>query len=430
MDRREAIKQIGVTASAIALSQSNVWGQLMNGSRPNIIFMVADNMGREAVDYYGDPTFETPRMNAMAKDGVVFDNCLIATPLCAPARCGWNTGRHPYRVGINTQPRPDNPDHGLSLDEITIARLLKDAGYDTALFGKWNLGYDEKFNPLNHGFNTFYGSNAGHADYYTHLYNRDMKSHFYRGREPVEDEGYFDTLFTNEAIGYLQSRKGNDQPFYMNLTFYAPHGPYQAPPGFYHSDDPDINYKSMIEYLDLCVGRVLDEVELLGMSENTLIVFLSDQGGSRTNGFGRTLWEIGLKVICNAVWAGRISQGTRSAVPWIHYDLYATFAGLAGASVPPDRVMDTRDVWPLFEGREERVERPMHWTYRKEDVFRDGDLKLHMTDEQPDGLFDLSKDPEEKKNLMDAHPDRVGEMRTTHLAWKAECAAHQTSQPS
>ena len=151
MDRREAIKQIGVTASAIALSQSNVWGQLMNGSRPNIIFVVADNMGREAVDYYGDPTFETPRMNAMAKDGVVFDNCLIATPLCAPARCGWNTGRHPYRVGINTQPRPDNPDHGLSLDEITIARLLKDAGYDTALFGKWNLGYDEKFNPLNHG---------------------------------------------------------------------------------------------------------------------------------------------------------------------------------------------------------------------------------------------------------------------------------------
>ena len=118
MNRRTALKHIGATASAITLASTDTWSQLMNGLQPNIIFMVADNMGREAVDYYGEPVFETPRMNVMARAGVVFDNCLIATPLCAPARCGWNTGRHPYRVGINTQPRPDYPDHGLSLGEV------------------------------------------------------------------------------------------------------------------------------------------------------------------------------------------------------------------------------------------------------------------------------------------------------------------------
>lgn len=420
---------MGAAASAVALSSTQAWSELMKGSAPNIILMVADNMGREAVDYYGDPVFDTPRMNSMARAGVVFENCLIATPLCAPARCGWNTGRHPYRVGINKQPNPADPEHGLSLHEITIARLLKGAGYDTALFGKWNLGYDEKFNPLNHGFDTFYGSNAGHADYYTHLYNRDMKSHFFRDREPIEDEGYFDTLFTNEAIKYLRGRGGNDRPFYLNLAFYAPHGPYQAPPGYYHSNDPDVNYRYMIEYLDLCVGRVIDEVEAQGLAENTLVVFLSDQGGSRTNGYGRVLWERGLKVACNAMWPGRIPVGSRSVVPWIHYDLFATFARLGGAQLPSDRVIDARDVWPLFEGKEERVDRPMHWTNRSEDAYRGGDLKLHMTDEQPDGLFDLASDPDEKVNLMESHPDRVRQMRETHLAWKSECDEKQTSHP-
>ena len=171
--------------------------------------MVADNLGCEAVDYYGEGIFDTPRLNTMASKGVVFDNCLIATPLCSPARCAWNTGRHPYRVGINSQTRPDDPESGLSLREVSIARLLRNAGYTTGLFGKWNLGYAAKFNPLHHGFHEFYGSNAGHADYYTHLYNRDMKSHFFRGLEPIADEGYFDTLFTDEAIKFInrQSQK-------------------------------------------------------------------------------------------------------------------------------------------------------------------------------------------------------------------------------
>ena len=403
-------------------------GEVLMKNNPNIIFMVADNLGCEAVDYYGEGIFETPRLNTMASEGVVFDNCLIATPLCSPARCAWNTGRHPYRVGINSQTRPDDPESGLSLQEVSIARLLRNAGYTTGLFGKWNLGYAATFNPLHHGFHEFYGSNAGHADYYTHLYNRDMKSHFFRGLEPIAHEGYFDTLFTDEAIKFINRQSQEPEPFYLNLAFYAPHGPYQAPPGYYHSDDPMVNYQYMVEYLDLCVGRVLDAVHRSGIAENTLIVFLSDQGGSRTNGYGRTLYERSLRVICNAVWPGKIAPNTRIHTPWIHYDLYATFAALAGATVPDDRVIDAQNVWPLFEGKEQPLDRPMHWTYRTEDAVREGNLKLHATDGKPDGLFDLSTDPEEQRDLCATAPEKVEEMMAEHLLWKQACEAQQTSK--
>jgi arylsulfatase A-like enzyme len=389
--------------------------------------MVADNLGRESVGYYGGDHFKTPHLDALASEGVVFDNCLIATPLCSPARCGWNTGRHPYRVGINTQTSPGSPESGLSPGEITIAEVLKTVGYDTALFGKWNLGYAEKFNPVHQGFDVFYGSNAGHADYYTHLYNRDMKSHFYRNLTPVNDEGYFDMLFTDAAIDYLRQRTGNPRPFYLNLAFYAPHGPYQAPPGYYHSTDPMKNYRYMIEYLDTCVGRVVDEVDRLGLSDNTLIVFLSDQGDSTMNDYGRTLSEGGLKVVCNARWPGRIPADTRVSTPWMHTDLFAVFAGVAGADMPRDRVIDAVNVWPLFEGQEMEHDRTLYWTFGSEDAIRRGDWKLRMKSDEIVGLYDLANDPGEKNDLSSEHPDMVREMKGQLSVWMRECETQQTS---
>ena len=398
-------------------------------SKPNIVFIVADNLGRESVGYYGGRDTRTPHLDRMASQGVVFENCLIAAPLCAPARCGWNTGRHPYRVGINDrQPSPKNPESGLSPKEITLAQILRRAGYATALVGKWNLGYAEKFNPLNYGFDTFYGSLAGHADYYTHVYDSDMKVHFRRDRQPIDDRGYFDELFTDEAIRVLGEKSGQGKPFYLNLCFYAPHGPYQAPPGFYHSDDPASNYRHMVEYLDTCVGRVLTELERLRLAESTLVVFLSDQGGSFANNYGRTLREDSLKVVCNAVWPGVVPRGTRVTTPWLHLDVFAVFAALAGAAVPDDRTIDAQDVWPLFEGRELPHDRTFCWTFKNEDAARVGDWKLHSTRGKVDGLFNLATDPAEKNDLALTYPDKVRDLQALHVQWKAECARQQTSQ--
>jgi len=426
LSRREAIKFIGTGASTICLLP------LINTScshekRPNIIFMTVDNLGRESVGYYGQHIYKTPRMDKLASEGVVFENCLIATPLCGPARCAWNTGRHPYRVGLNSQPKPNDPNSGLSTKEETIAKVLKKSGYRTALFGKWNLGYDKKFNPLNHGFDVYYGSTAGHADYYTHFYNSSNRKHFYRDKTPVDDKGYFDQLFTDEAIKYIKKHKNSRAPFYLNLCFYAPHGPYQAPPGYYHSNDPLKNYQYMIEYLDYCVGRVVDTVDQLGMSENTLLVFLSDQGASTANDYDRDLAEGGLKVICNARWKGHIPAGKRVRTPWMHLDLFHTFAFTAKAEVPTDRGYDGQNIWPLFEGRELDYNRTLCWTYRDEDAIRVGDWKLRWKTDKMIGLFDLSNDPEEKNDLSAKYPDKVKNMQMVHAKWKTECEKSQTS---
>jgi arylsulfatase A-like enzyme len=427
--RRQRLGLLWIGLAPLTLSPAAPAGGRGAVTKPSILLIVADNLGRESVGYYGNRIHATPHLDKLASAGVVFDQCLIAAPLCAPARCGWNTGRHPLRVGINDkQPSPKNPESGLSPKEITIAQLLKGAGYDTALVGKWNLGYAEKFNPRHFGFDQFYGSLAGHADYYTHVYNSDMKIHFYRDLTPVNDRGYFDELFTDEAVRYLQARKGNPRPFYLNLCFYAPHGPYQAPPGYYHSDDREVNYQHMVEYLDTCVGRVLAEVDRLGLAENTLIVFLSDQGGSFKNDYGRTLREPSLKVVCNAAWKGVIPAGKRIGTPWLHVDLFAVFAGLAGVPVPQDRVIDAQDIWPLFEGREWPHDRTFFWKFHKEDAVRQGDWKLHLTGGKVDGLFNLASDPEEKDNLASRHPGKVEELQARQAKWKAECLAQQTSQ--
>lgn len=434
ISRRETMKALGLGLGA--LGTYPLFGARAGPQKnPNIVFMVADNLGREAVGYYpGDETAAsidldiwTPRLDRLASQGVVFENCLIATPLCAPARCGWNTGRHPYRVGLNSQPKPQNAESGLSPEEITIAEILKKAGYDTALFGKWNQGYDDKFNPVHQGFDVYYGSNAGNADYYTHVYGRDKKRHFYRNLTPINDKGYFDKLFTDEAVKYLQARKANPKPFYMNLTFYAPHGPYQTPPGFEATGNPKQNYKYMIEYLDACVGRVVETVDRLGLARNTLIVFLSDQGGSHLNGYGRTLSENSLKVICNARWPGNIPAGRRVRTPWLHLDLFAVFAGLAGARIPQDRRIDARQVWPLFEGREMTGERTFYWTFGKEDAIREGDWKLRLMDGKVHGLYNLASDPGENRDLSSAHAARVERLMRLHAKWKRECEANQTS---
>jgi len=437
MNRRDAMKMIGLGFATLRSYSSLASPAASTRQKPNIIFMVADNLGRESVGYYDEiPTksasgknkkIATPNMDKLASEGVVFDNCLIAMPLCSPARCGWNTGRNPYRVGITGQTNPRDPESGLSPQEVTIAEILKEAGYDTALFGKWNLGYDVKFNPLYQGFDEYYGSNAGHADYYTHLYNSDMKSHFYHGLKPVEEDGYFDKLFTNAAIEYLRKRRENPRPFYLNLCFYAPHGPYQAPPGYYHSDDPAENHTHMVQYLDLCVGRVMDEVERLGLAENTLVVFLSDQGSSFLNDYGRTLSEGGLKVICNARWKGKIPAGKRVQTPWMHPDLFAVFAGVAGTRIPQDRVIDAEDIWPLFEGKELEHNRTLYWSFKNEDAIRVGDWKLRMIDGKVVGLFNLAADPGEKRDLSAENSQKVSQMRELQAKWKKECEAQRTS---
>ncbi|OVE79876.1 hypothetical protein BVY01_01315 [bacterium I07] len=183
----------------------------------------------------------------------------------------------------------------------------------------------------------------------------------------------------------------------------------------------------MIEYLDTCVGRVLQTVNETNLAENTLIVFLSDQGASSRNDFKRDLTEGGLKVVCNSVWPGQIPAGARVQTAWVHYDLYTTFAAFAGAKIPEDRIVDGKDVQSLFRGENPENKRTIYWTYSNEDAIRIENWKLHIIKGKVKGLYDLDKDPDEKNDLSAKHQSRVREMQKQIEKWKAECKAGQTS---
>ena len=201
---------------------------------------------------------------------------------------------------------------------------------------------------LNHGFDHFYGSLAGHADYYTHVYDSDMKVHFLRDRQPVDDRGYFDELFTDEAIRVLREKSAAKKPFYLNLCFYAPHGPYQAPPGFYHSDEPATNYRHMIAFW-IRASAGAGGADRLRLAESTLVVFLSDQGGSLPTTTAHTAGKQPQGGLQRRL-AGSNPRGKTRRDALAAPGRIFRFAALAGASLPGDRTIDAQNVWPLFEG--------------------------------------------------------------------------------
>lgn len=350
MTRREFSAGLGAGALALALRGPLCGADEKPSKRPNIFLMIADNLGVESVGTYGGSLFATPRIDSIGREGVIFERCYIGTPLWAPARAGHMTGRYPECGGVRSQPSPGNPDEGLSPDEVTIAEVLRSAGYRTAIFGKWNPGYDWAFLPNHQRFDTYCGISAGHADYSTHEYDRDGKKHLYRHTALIGPEGHMDNLCTDEAVRYLEARASNDRPFFAVMAFSAPHGPYQAPPGYPSGGTTDEVYGFMIDNLDRNTGRILDALRKTGAEENTLIVFISDQGSSRMNPYRRDVTEGGLRVVCHARQSGRTRPGTRVHTRIISSDWFATFAELGGGEVPADRLIAGRNIARLLNG--------------------------------------------------------------------------------
>jgi arylsulfatase A-like enzyme len=421
INRRQFTVGAGMGALGMALGQPLAWAKEDDVKRPNIIMIIADNLGVESVGTYGGDLFKTPRIDSIGHDGIIFDQCYIGTPLCSPARAGLMTGRYPQCAGVHGQPSPGSPEKGgLDLNEITVANVLKDAGYDTAIFGKWNLGYHPKFLPTHRGFDTYYGINAGHADYYTHIYDRDGKKYFYEDTEPVDPEGYVDNLCTDRAVEYIESHRESENPFFMTFAFFTPHGPYQSPPGYPSDVSTDEKYAQMIDNMDRLTGRMLDALEETGLADNTLVFFISDQGSSRMNPYKRDLTEGGLKVVCHAKWPATIKKGVRVDTPIISYDWFTTFAKAGGAEIPQDRLIVGKDASHLFDGKGKCAHDAFFWHYGNEDAIRVGDLKLHLKNEEVDGLYDLSKDPKAERDLSADHPKRVADLKARLIAWKAD----------
>lgn len=432
MKRLIVKKWVAVTVLSLALA--SLAGA---AEKPNIVHIVADDLGWKDVGFNGATDIRTPNLDALAAGGARLTQ-FYCQNICTPTRAALMTGRYPFRYGLQTIVIPGPAAFGLNTDEVLLPQVLKEAGYTSAIIGKWHLGHaDRKFWPRQRGFDYQYGAMIGELDYFTHSDAGVLD--WFRDNQPVKEEGYTTQLLGDDAVRYIESQDGKT-PFYLYLTFNAPHTPYQAPEEYVAKytdiEDPTRRtYAAMVDCLDENIGKVVAALDRKGLRENTLILFHSDNGGTRNamaagqmadvskiklpcdNGPYRdgkgTLFEGGHLVAALANWPGRIKPGAVNGL--IHaVDILPTFAALAGASTDVCKPLDGMNVWSALEGGGPSPR--SEFIYNVEPfraAMRQGDWKLIWRPLIPSSadLFNLAEDPYEKNNLAAAHPEKVDTMK-------------------
>ena len=415
----------------LAVSQAQAQG----APRPNIVHIVSDDQGWKDVGFNGSDIL-TPNIDRLANTGMQLTS-FYALPMCTPTRAAIMTGRYPFRYGLQTGVIPSGGGYGLAIDEVLMPQALKEAGYRTAMIGKWHLGHAKKeFWPRQRGFDSTYGPLVGEIDHFTH------KSHgvtdWYRDNALVEEPGYDTTLFGDEAVR-LVSGHDPKTPLYLYLAFTAPHTPYQAPEEYLaryaHIADPARRaYAAQITAMDDQIGRVVAALEQRGLRDNTLIVFHSDNGGTRhaifagesavkgelppDNGPFRagkgTLREGGTRVAAIANWPGRIKPGKSDGLMHV-VDLFPTMARLAGAPAGKGKALDGLDMSDHLTGAKPSPRTELVYNVEPfRAALREGDMKLLWAPMLPPvlELYDLRRDPGEATNIADANKDLVARMQT------------------
>jgi arylsulfatase A-like enzyme len=384
---------------------------------PNIVWIWADNLAYGDLSLYGNTAVKTPAIDRLAEEGVRFDQFYVAHTVCSPSRAALLTGRQPFRVGIVDVLRPDGPS-GLPDDEITLAELLRERGYATAAFGKWHLGDRPEYLPLQHGFDRYLGL----------PYSMDMlPTVLYRDNEIVGrlDGDKVRNVTERLADGAIEFMKENtDRPFFVYFSHTLPHPPLNLPPE--HTTPDRAIYDDAIEHMDLHTGRMLDAIDALGLRENTLVVFTSDNGpmaaGGKTGGLRgriRDAYEGGVRVPFVARFPNRIPARRVVDEPAIMYDIFPTVAALTGATLPNDRPYDGQDIRALLTGKDSFTRNaPFIWVYfDNPTAIRDKNWKLHIAHREkvlpaPE-LYDLTTDPDEATSLTDQHPEVAARLQQT-----------------
>jgi arylsulfatase A-like enzyme len=416
--------------------------------RPNILYIVADDLGWNDVGFHGSD-IRTPTLDALAEEGARLEQ-YYAQPMCTPTRAAIMTGRYPMRYGLQTGVIPQGHGYGLATDEWLLPQALKEAGYETAIVGKWHLGHaDRKYWPRQRGFDYQYGPLIGEIDYFTHKV--DDRVDWYRDNEVVIEEGYSTTLLGDDAVKLIE---GHDPsvPLFLYLAFNAVHTPYQAPQEYLDQyediDDPSRQaYAASATAMDEQIGRVVAALEAKGMLEDTLIVFQSDNGGVRNAAFAgaitdmskvivpadngpyregkATVYEGGTRVVAFANWPGHIEEGS-TVNEMIHtVDLFPTLVRLAGGDLSRSKPLDGLDVWETISAGKPSPRTEVVYNIEPQRAgIREGDWKLVWNTMLPQSveLYNIAEDPSETKNLAADHPDKVAELqqRADELAGEAE----------
>jgi len=431
--------------------------------RPNILFILSDDQGWGDVGFHGSD-IKTPNLDKLAAQGAQLDQFYVQA-LCSPTRASLLTGRYPIRYGLHVGVVRPHAQYSIPLDERLLPQALREAGYTTAITGKWHLGTPSaEYLPTRRGFDHQYGLYNGNFDYFTHL--RDGGLDWHRDDKALREEGYATNLIAREAARLITEHRA-DKPLFLYVAFNAVHSPYQVPDRYTepyaHLKGNRRTYAGMVAAMDEGIGEILAALEKKGLRENTLIFFCSDNGGPQpgvitSNGPLRggksTLYEGGVRVPAVAVWDGRIKPGSKVGAPLHMVDWYPTLLKLAGAPLEQPLPIDGRDAWAaIAEGAPSPREEILHNVTTTGGAVRVGDWKLVVNGQMVDGLeggtpsaarekekaaaiaaprielFDLKSDPCEKTNLAESHPEKVKELRARLEAY-AKAAAPSKQAPA
>jgi arylsulfatase A-like enzyme len=414
---------------------------------PNILILLADDLGYADIGANGCKDVATPNIDSLAKNGVRLTSGYVSGPYCSPTRAGLLTGRYQQRFGHEFNPGPiqnADPDFGLPLTETTMADRLKANGYATALVGKWHLGFEAKFHPQRRGFDEFFGFLGGAHSY---LQNQANRNAIVRGTEPIKEVTYTTDMFGDEAVLFIERNKGT--PWFLYLAFNADHAPMEATDKYLarveHIQDPlRRTFAAMHTALDDNIGKVLAALKKHGLENDTLVVFLSDNGGptpfnaSRNDplrGFKAQTWEGGVRVPFIVQWKGTLPAGKVYAQPAMQIDILPTALAAMGVQAKPEWKLDGVNLLPYLTGTNSgRPHDALYWRFGEQMAIRQGDWKLVKAPEagvaiiersSPGSaagahLYNLATDIGEQNNLAAKEPERVRQLATAWEKWNAQ----------
>jgi arylsulfatase A len=404
---------------------------------PSVVLIVVDDLGYGDLACYGSKQIRSPGIDRLAREGVRLTDCYANAPICSPTRAALLTGNYPQRAGLEWAINYGERGRGLAAREPSVARAMRAAGYRTALFGKWHLGYDDWFSPSVHGFDEFFGFLAADLDYYSHN-EATGEPGLYEGNKLVDRDGYMTDLIAERALAFIDKNAG--RRFFLEIAFNAPHFPFQ-PPGrpmdirtrrnYGPHAGSRADYIQMVRYLDLRIGEILRSIDSHNLTTKTLVVFVSDNGGERLSsnapfsGGKVTLWEGGIRVPCLIRWPGVISPGTVSHQAVMTMDLAATILGAGGAAPEPRRALDGVDIMPILTGKAAERERTLFWRILNpldpdpQKAVRRGRWK-YLREWGTEQLFDLETDPGEIRDLAERNPKIVSELKKELREWERQ----------
>jgi arylsulfatase A-like enzyme len=403
-------------------------------AKPNIVFIMADDLGYADVSCYGRREYTTANIDRVAQGGMRFMQAYANSAVCSATRTALITGRYQYRYPIGLEEPLNTRDVGLSPDVPTLPSLLKKAGYATALIGKWHLGSAPKYGPEKSGYDRFYGFEMGSSDYFNHA------NSLWDGSEKANDAGYLTNLLGDRAAATVEDFARARNPFLISLHFNAPHWPWEGPedqaesrrvtgPGgtLFDLDGGSLaTYGKMVLAMDAAIGRVLAALERAGVAQNTIVVFTSDNGGERYSdtwpfsGKKTELLEGGLRIPAIVRWPGHVRAGSTSDQTIMSMDWLPTFLAAAGAATDPSSPPDGVDLGPQLAGAAP-VSRKLYWRYNHnlQQAMRDGDWKyLKILDNN--FLFNVVDDPQERANLKERRRDIYDRLAAEWRDWDAK----------